>query len=54
MFKTIINQIHGDQENTGYVNKKRALKLKADKALTKLIRTSGCTKTLQLTFFSVL
>ena len=46
-FKIVQN--HGDLENTGYVNKKRALELKAGKALTKLIRTSDCTKTLHLT-----
>ena len=40
----------GDLENTGHVNKKRALELKADKSLTKLIKTSDCTNTLYLTF----
>ena len=31
----IIDPLHGDLENTGYVNKKRARELKADKALSR-------------------
>ena len=40
-YRKKIEPIHGDLENTGHVNKKRARELKADKALSRCLAFSA-------------